>query len=183
MKITPLQQYLILGVLAFLGLSYLYYQFLLKPLNKNIADLRVTLEEQQKELDNARKIAEKYEEFKKRADTVQRELEWFQSRIPKTIEQTTFVEKLNLIQNRSGIIYTKFEFRDVIDSKDGAYKELPVNMTFFSSYKGLLDFLYQIEISNLFMTVRELTIKTRAESSNPDSTIEAQMLVSGVQAK
>jgi Tfp pilus assembly protein PilO len=182
MKITPLQQYLILGVLAFAGLSYLYYQFLLKPLNTHIESLRVELAQQKEELEKARKIAEKYEEFKKRADTVQRELEWLQSRIPKTIEQSKLVEAINLIQNRSGVILTNFQFL-VPTIKDTPYVEVPVRLTFNTNYKGLLNFLYQIGISNLFMTVRDLSMNPFTDPLHLDVTISAQMTVSGIQAK
>lgn len=70
MKITPLQQYIILGVVFFAGLVFLYYQFLLKPLNSDIVNLRTTLEQKQKDLEEAKKIVAKYVEFKKRADSV-----------------------------------------------------------------------------------------------------------------
>jgi Tfp pilus assembly protein PilO len=182
MKITPLQQYLILGVLAFLGLSYLYYQFLLKPLNNSIVAKREELRQQKEELENARKIAEKYEEFKKRADTVQRELEWLQSRIPKTIDQPKLVEALNLIQNRSGVVYTSFQFQPAVTTNP-AYAEVPVRLQITTNYKGLLNFLYQIGISNLFMTVRDLGITPATDAQHLDFTLSAQMTVSGIQAK
>jgi Tfp pilus assembly protein PilO len=182
MKITPLQQYLILGVLAFLGLSYLYYQFLLKPLNVSIVAKREELRLQTEELENARKIAEKYEEFKKRADTIQRELEWLQSRIPKIIDQANLVESLNLIQNHSGLVFTDFQFQPPVTT-NSAYDEVPIRMKINTNYKGLLNFLYQIGISNLFMTVRELVIEPLTDQQNSDYTLSALMTVSGIQAK
>ena len=54
MKITPFQQYLILGVAVFSGISFLYYQFLLKPINLEIGNLRSTLEQKQKDLEEAK---------------------------------------------------------------------------------------------------------------------------------
>ena len=41
MKISPLQQYLILGFIGLIVLSFLFYQFALKPINKEIAALEV----------------------------------------------------------------------------------------------------------------------------------------------
>lgn len=183
MKITPLQQYLFLGVFVLLLLGYVYYQFLLKPLNNNIESLRSTLTEQKAELEKARRIAEKYVEFKKRADSVQRELEWLQNRIPKTIDQSKLVETLNLIQNNSGVVFTGFQFQSPTNTQNAPYIEVPVSVSFNSSYKGLLNFLYQIETSNLFMTVRELSVVPASDANHQEVTLSARMTVSGIQAK
>ena len=68
MKITPLQQYVVLGLMVLAGIGFSYYQFLLKPLNAQIATLRSTLEQKQKDLEEAKKIVTQYVGFKKRAD-------------------------------------------------------------------------------------------------------------------
>src|SRR5579859_3818959 len=98
MKITPLQQYIILGVVAFLGIAFLYYQFMLKPVITQIATLQTTLDDERKKLEEAKKIAATYDQFKKNADSVQRELEWYQNRIPKTVEKTKFMDAINVLQ-------------------------------------------------------------------------------------
>src|SRR5271154_5772671 len=126
MKITPLQQFIILGVIAFLGLTALFYQLVLKPINKEIVTLQDTLDQKKKELDGAKKMVAKYVEFKKRADSVQRELEWIQNRIPKSIEKPKLAEAVNFLQDRSGVYLTSFQF-SAAAAKD-AYVEIPVSI-------------------------------------------------------
>lgn len=181
MKITPLQQAIVLGVIAFLGLTALFYQLILKPINKEIVTLQDTLDQKKKELDEAKKMVAKYVEFKKRADSVQRELEWIQNRIPKTIERPKLAEAVNFLQDRSGVYITSFQFSNAA-VKD-AYVEVPVSLKFNSDFKGLLDFLYQVSISNLFMTVHDLTVNSVVDPTHPNVTLSAQMTVSGIQAK
>ncbi len=181
MKITPRQQYMALGGLGFLAFSFLFYQFFLKPINREISGLEASRDQKQKDLDEAKKIVAKYVEFKKRADSIQRELEWIQNRIPKTIDKTKLVETISLLQNRSGVYLTSFQVSTAA-SKD-AFAEIPVNIRFNSNFKGLLNFLKEISYSSLFMTVRELAVTPTVDASHPDVTLTAQMVLSGIQAK
>lgn len=181
MKITPLQQYLILGVLVFVGMVFLFYQFLIKPINVKIDALQTTLAEKQKELDDAKKIVAKYVEFKKEADSIQRELEWYQNRIPKSIEKTKILEAVGLAQNRSGVVLTSVQLQ--APKSSAAYGELPVAIRFNSNFDGLINFLYQTSISNLFMTVENLVVTPGAAADHPSFTLQAQMIVSGIEAK
>ena len=182
MKITPLQQYIILGVLGFLVLSFLFYQFALKPINKEITALETKRDQEKKDLEEAKKIVAKYVEFKKRADSVQRELEWIQNRIPKTIDKSKLFEAVSYLQNRSGVYITSFQVQPSGAPKD-AYTEIPTNIKFNTNYEGLLNFLSQVSISNLIMTVRDLSVTPIADPTHLDVTLSAQMVLSGIQAK
>ena len=185
MKITPFQQYVILGVFGFLALSFLFYQFALKPINSEITALEAKRDQEKKELEEAKKIVAKYVEFKKRADSIQRELEWIQNRIPKTIEQTKLLEAVSLAQQRSGVFLTNFQFQTgTTASKDAtAYMEVPINLTFTSSYKSFVNFLYQVSVSNLFMTVRDLIVTPITDLNRLDVSLQATVVLSGIQAK
>jgi Tfp pilus assembly protein PilO len=183
MKITPLQQYIILGSLFFCGLVFLYYQFLLKPVNSQISTLRTTLDEKKKDLEEAKKVVAKYVEFKKREDSIERELEWIQNRIPKTVEKSKLLEAVSFLQNRSGVVLTSLTVNPPT-SKD-AYAEIPVNVQIHSDFKGLISFLYQISTSSLFMTARGLNVTPYIPTNgdNQNLSLSAQIIVSGVQAK
>jgi Tfp pilus assembly protein PilO len=181
MKLTPLQQYGILGAFLFVGMIVLYYELVVKPINHQIADLQVTLDQKKKELEDAKKVVAKYVEFKKRADSVQRELEWIQNRIPKNIERPKLAEAINLLQNRSGVFLTALQFQNA--AVRDAYVEVPVGIKFNTDYKGLLNFLYQVSLSNLFMTVHDLGVVPVSDPAHLNVTWTAQMTVSGIQAK
>lgn len=182
MKLTPVQQYMILGAIAFLGLVFLYYQFLLKPVNIQIANLQSTLQQKKDKLEEAKKKVANYVEFKKQADSIQRELEWYQNRIPKTVEKTKMLEELSLAQSRSGVVLTSILFPQGLQgSKD--YSELPASVRFNSNYEGLMNFLYQINSSNLFMIVRDLVVTPTFAADHPNFTIQTQVTISGIQAK
>ena len=183
MKLTVIQQGIILGAIGFIGIVFLYYQFAIKPINTEIVSLQSTLDQKKKDLEEAKKIVAKYVEFKKRQDSVQRELEWIQNRIPKSIDKPKLIEAINFLQNRSGVYLTNLQFLGQTTSKDGTYVEVPTTIVFSSDYKGLLDFLYQVSVSNLFMTVRDLSIKNNFDAAHPTVTLSAQMTLSGIQAK
>ena len=183
MKLTAIQQYAILGLILVCGLVFGYYQFLLKPKMAEIDKLRATLEEKKKDLEEAKKIVARYVEFKKRADTVQRELEWIQSRIPKSIEKTKLVEAVGLIQNRSGVSLTSFTFGGAGVAKDN-YVEIPLTLRISTNFDGLLHFLKEVCLSsNFMMTVRDLNVMPLSANDNSNTTISAQLTLCGVQGK
>jgi Tfp pilus assembly protein PilO len=184
MKLSPLYQALIIGFLLFAGVVVLYYEFLLKPVNVRIGQLSDELDQKKKDLDEAKKTMAKYVEFKKRSDSVQRELEWIQNRIPKLINKSQLLESLNLVQSRSGIILTSFQMTSQVNARD-TYTEIPVNLKFNTNYAGLLNFLYQTSISPLLMTVNGIVVLPfiNPDPNNTQLTLTAQVVLNGVQAK
>jgi Tfp pilus assembly protein PilO len=186
MKITPMQQYIILGVFGFLVLSFLFYQFALKPINREISSLEDKRDQEKKDLEEAKKIVAKYVEFKKRADSIQRELEWIQNRIPKNIDKLKMVEAVNSLQNRSGVYLTNFNFANSSSAtgKDVSYTEIPVSIKFYSNYSGLLEFIYQMSLSNLVMTAHDVVVTAAVpDLTYTNITMSVQMTLSGVEAK
>jgi len=184
MKMTKTQQYIVAGVIGLLGLVFVYYQFVLKPVNDQITTLRSTLEQKKKDLEEAKKIIAKYAEFKKKADSIQRELEWVQNRIPKTAEHAKIVGDVDFLQARSGLSLTSFKFSPAPVAKD-IYTEIPAEVKFTSTYKELLSFLYEMSISRSLMTVKDLKLTTYTDVANPFSgkTLSGTIILNGVQAK
>lgn len=181
-KLTQPQQIMFLGFLLLGGLVFAFIQFPLKQKNAEIVRLRATLEEKRKDLEEAKKIVAKYAEFKKRADSVQRELEWIQNRLPKAIEKTRMLEAVGFVQNRSGVYLTNVTFIGKPNTKD-TYLEVPVKVAFSTNFQGLLNFLYQVSNSALFMTMDSLIVNSSTVPDNPNTTLSVQIFVNGVQAK
>jgi len=179
MKITPVQQYILFGVFVFGVVSALFFQFVIKPINIDIVTKTGIRDQKKKDLEEAKKIVAKYAEFKKRADSIQRELEWIQNRIPRSIERTKLLEAVSLVQKRSGVYITSLQFQG---SGVGA-GEVPVSIRFTSTYEGLINFLYQVSVSNLVMTTRDLVVAPFSDSTRPNTTLAVNLVVSGVQAK
>ncbi len=181
MKLTKMHQFMIIGFLGFVLLSFLFYQFALKPINRDIAGLESTRDQKKKELEDAKKMVARYVEFKKRADSIQRELEWIQNRIPKSIDKSRLIEAVSFLQNRSGVYLTTFQVTK--ESPKDAFTEIPVNIRFNTNFEGLLNFLKEVSVSSLFMTVRDLSITPNTDPDHKDVTLSAQMVLSGIQAK
>lgn len=179
MKMTPLQQYLIIGAVVLVGILWGYYQFLWKPVNVEIQKLTVTRDQKKKELEEAKKIVARYAEFKKQAATVRRELEWFESRIPKQLPSHRFVEVLNLLQQRSRVTFTNLSFAGA-KARD-LYTEMPATVAFTTDYQGLLSFLYQVSVAEIYLVVNNLTVSSLL--SDKDDTMKVQLAVRGVVSK
>jgi len=179
MKIPPLQQYLALGVVLLAVILIGYYQYLWKPVNTEIQSLTVTRDQKAKDLEEAKRIVARYAEFKKQSATVQRELEWFEHRIPKTLETTRFIEALNILQQRSRVTFTSMNFLPVQAAE--SYVELPADVRFITDFQGLLTFLYRMSTAEIYLAANNLTITTAGAVG--DDTIVVLLSVKGVMSK
>ena len=163
-------------------IGVLYYFFLLKPVNLQIVQLQGDLQAKTDKLKEVEAKIKNYAQFQKEADSVQRELEWYQNRIPKTIDKGKFLEAVNGLLDRSGVILTSFQTTATQSVKD--YSEIPATIKFRTDFKGLSDFLYQTSLSGLVMTARDLLVVPISDVAfaavHPDFTLEAQLVVSGI---
>jgi Tfp pilus assembly protein PilO len=184
MKISKTQQYMILAIIAVLGLIFSYYQFVLKPLNADIIALQSDLADKQKKLDDAKEMLVKYDEFKKRSAAILRELDWAQSRMPVQLERSKFIESESTLQTRTGISLTSFRFLAGPISKD-SYLEVPAEIKFNANFAQLMSFLYEVGLSKNLMIVHDLKLVSYfdASSSNSNQTLSASMILSGIQGK
>lgn len=182
MKMTKEQQYAVLAVVLLLIVGAIYYQFLLKPVYANIAQLTTTLQQKEKDLQDAKAIVAKYAEFKKRSASIQRELEWFQNRIPASIDRVKMLDALSEMQSRSGLRLTDFR-SDAQPVKKDKYTEVPVTVRFISDYRQLLEFIHQMAFTDTLLTVRGISLNRRNEASSPsDPTLTGEMTVKGAMA-
>jgi Tfp pilus assembly protein PilO len=185
MKLTQEQQYLIIGAVGVVLLGYLYFQFLLKPVWNEISSLKVTLSQKKKDLDDAKAIVAKYPEFKKRAATIQRELEWFQNRIPASLDRPKMLEAASFLQSRSQVSLVDFRANKQPVTND-RYTEVPVEVKFNSDYAGLLEFIHQMGFADTLMTVSEVHVAPYVYNSttgNPTMTTAVRLMMNGIQAK
>lgn len=184
MKIPLVQQYMAFAALIVAVISVLYYFFALKPLNLQIVQLQGDLQTKTDKLKEVEAKIKNYAQFQKEADSVQRELEWYQNRIPKSIDKGKFMEALNGLLGRSGVVLTSFQSTTPQTLKD--YSELPAVIRFHTDFNGLTTFLYQTSLSSLIMTARDITVTPIAvpdKALHPDFTLDVQMVVSAIQAK
>jgi Tfp pilus assembly protein PilO len=185
MKLTQEQQYMIIGAVAAVLLGFLYFQFLLKPVWSEISSLKVTLEQKKKDLEDAKAIVAKYPEFKKRAATIQRELEWFQNRIPSSVDRPKMLEAASFLQSRSGVSLVDFRSQKQPVTKEN-YTEVPVEVKFNSDYVGLLEFIHQMGFADTLMTVSDVHVSAytyNLDTGTPAMTTSVRMSVNGIQAK
>lgn len=184
MKISLVQQYMAFGALIAVVIAVLFYFFLLKPVNLQIVQLQGDLQAKTDKLKEVEAKIKNYAQFQKEADSVQRELEWYQNRIPKTIDKGKFMEALNGLLGRSGVVLTSFQTATAASLKD--YSEVPATIHFHTDFNGLTAFLYQTSLSSLIMTARDVVVMPITQGDmalHPDFTLDVQMVVSGVQAK
>lgn len=182
MKLTQFQQYLVVAGIAGLVVVFVYYSFLIKPLDVDIATLRSELKTKQDKLEAAKETLAKYDEFKKRSAAVQRELEWAEGLIPDKLDRSKFVEGINVAQSRSNVMMTSFKFRNNSNSRGKTgITELQCDIKFNSSYRELLDFFYEMTLAQNLTLVHNLKITPYVDPTGAEKTMAVQMVLGGLQ--
>ncbi len=182
MKLTQLQQYMVVAGAAILGVIFAYYSFLIKPLDADIESLRSELKTKQDKLAAAKETLAKYDEFKKRSAAVQRELEWAEGRIPDKLDRSAFVESINAAQSRSKVTMTSFKFRTGANANNKTgISELQAEIKFNSSYGELLDFCHEMMLAKNLTLIHEMKITPYIDPTGAEKTMAVQMVLGGLQ--
>jgi len=180
-KLTQEQQYMVLGLIVFILVGIGYYQFGLKPVWQHASELQATLTAKEKDLKDAKEIVAKYPEFKKRSASIQRELEWFQNRIPATLDRAKMLESISALQAHSGVQLVSFASQAVPVKKD-KYTEVPVDIHFKSSFADLLVFIHEMGYAETLMTVGGVRFTYTPNGALDGLSIDGLMTVKGAMA-
>ncbi len=181
MKLTQEQQYMVMGLIVFILVGIGYYQFGLKPVWQHSSELQATLTAKEKDLKDAKEIVAKYPEFKKRSASIQRELEWFQNRIPTTLDRAKMLESISALQARSGVQLVSFT-SSALPVKKENYTEVPVEIRFKSSFANLLEFIREMGSAETLMTVGAIRFNSTPNGALDGLSIDGQMTVKGAMA-
>jgi len=155
------------------GLSFLAYQYMIKPANKELADKRANVERKLSKLREFEEAASKTEDINKQLEELQEAVKFFESKLPPTSEIHKVLEQVTVIAQKQGL--TPKTIRTLKSENNSGYIEQPLRMELVGNFNSFYCFLLELEKLPRIMKIRELKL---GKQSSGEGQIAASFVVS-----
>lgn len=155
------------------GLSYLAYQYWIKPVNINLVKQKAELHTKLAKLQEAEKNIPAPENLSKQLEQLQEAVEFFESKLPPKSEIDKVLHDVTVIVQKQGL-RSKRILR--LKKKDNSgYIEQPLRMELVGNFNAFYSFLLELEKLPRIMKIRELELDKQKQSQGQ---IAANFIVS-----
>ncbi|MDD5327176.1 MAG: type 4a pilus biogenesis protein PilO [Phycisphaerae bacterium] len=156
-----------------LGVAWAGYQYMIKPANKHLAAQKVQLQTKLTKLAEFEKASVAAEDLNKQLEQLREAVEFFESKLPPTIEIDKVLQDITVIGEKQGI---KCKAIRRLDKKDNSgYVEQPLEMKLEGDFNSFYSFILELEKLPRIMKVRELELK---KQPNAEGQIVVNFVVS-----
>lgn len=150
-------QNLAIVIISLVAFIFLYFNFLLLPLNKQIEQIKKTIAEKSEKLKEAKQLEEQLPKLKQEIQLLQLQITNFEKRLPK---QANIPELIKIISKEAQYHNIKI-FNLVpkdIDTSAKEFNEVPFSINFIANYHSLAQFLTKIAQGNRIFAIRDLNL-------------------------
>jgi Tfp pilus assembly protein PilO len=149
------QKYIFIGV-GFVIFLFIYFNFLLRPINKGITEKRKKIEELSVNLNEAKKEAAQLEVLKFKLSMLETQFKNLQARLPKGKNTPDLLRTINKDAQRWGIKILSLQPRPMMPMQAADYDELTFSISYTGSFHSLGNFIADIGQEKRLFAVREL---------------------------
>ena len=155
------------------GLSYLAYQYWIKPVNSNLAKQKARLHTKLAKLDEVEKAVPAAQDLSKQLEELQKAVEFFESKLPPKSEIHKVLKQVTIIAQKQGL---KPKTIKTLKKKDNSgYIEQPLKMELVGGFNSFYSFLLELEKLPRIMKIRELELDKQTKN---EGQIAADFIVS-----
>ena len=156
-----------------LGVAGAGYQYMIKPANENLAEIKGRVESKRAQLAKYEQAAIAAEDLTKQLEQLQEAIEFFESKLPPKSQIHEVLEQVTVIAQKEGL---KPKTIRTLKKKDNSgYIEQPLNMALEGDFGSFYSFLLELEKLPRIMKIRELRL---AKQTNSKGHVGAQFTVS-----
>ena len=156
-----------------LGITYIAYQYMIKPANKNLSERKARVRAKTAKLAEFEKATAAAKDLGKQLGQLQEAIKFFESKLPPKSEIDKVLHDVTLIVQDQGL-RSKRVLR--LKEKDNSgYMEQPLKMELTGDFDSFYSFLLELEKLPRIMKIRELKLK---KQSNDEGKIAANFVVS-----
>jgi type IV pilus assembly protein PilO len=138
------------------------YQYMIKPANKQLAEQNTRLQLSLVKLAEFEKATAAAKDLSHQLEQLQEAVEFFESKLPPTIEIDKVLQDITLIGEKQGV---KCKTIRRLDKKDNSgYVEQPLEMKLEGDFNSFYSFLLELERLPRIMKVRELELEKQAKN-------------------
>ncbi len=145
-----------------LGVAYAAYQYMIKPANRHLAEQQVLLQAKLANLAEFEKATAVAEDLNKQLEQLREAVEFFESKLPPTIEIDKVLEDITVIGEKQGI---KCKTIRRLEKKDNSgYVEQLLEMKLEGNFNSFYSYLLELEKLPRIMKVRKLVLLKQPKS-------------------
>ncbi len=156
-----------------LGLTYLAYQYMIKPANSALAGKKARVQAKLVKLTEFEKATAAAEDLSKQLEQLQEAIEFFESKLPPTSEIDKVLQNVTVIAQKHGL--RSKTIRTLKKKDNSGYIEQPLKMELVGNFNSFYSFLLELEKLPRIMKIRELKLKKQTKQ---EGRIAANFIVS-----
>ncbi len=163
------QQYVFLGVVMFFGGIYGYWKWIMTPLNKQVVELKATVEQKEQSLREVIAMQKSWEEYGDRLAAVQRGSQFAIRRIPTTAALSGILLRINRLFLEGGMEMTKFrpDTTATIKSEFPELSKFIADVDVVASYNKFGTFLSRLSGEDIIYNVEDVQIRESPTLDDP----------------
>ena len=155
------------------GLAVVGYQFMIKPANKDLAEIKAKVDSKLEQLVKFEEATAAAEDLTKQLDKLQEAIEFFESKLPPKSQIHEVLEQVTVIAQKEGL--KPKTIRTLADKDNNGYIEQPLKMELVGNFSSFYSFLLELEKLPRIMKIRELELDKHKIS---DGEVSASFIVS-----
>ena len=139
-----------------IGLSVVGYQYMIKPANKNLAEIKSKVDSKLEQLVKFEEATAAAEDITKQLDKLQEAIEFFESKLPPKSQIHEVLEQVTVIAQKKGL--KPKTIRTLANKNNSGYIEQPLKMELVGDFSSFYSFLLELEKLPRIMKIRELEL-------------------------
>jgi len=156
-----------------LGVTVVGYRYMIKPANRHLAEAKGRLQTKLAKLAEFEKATAAAEDLSRQLEQLQEAIEFFESKLPPTIEIDRVLQDVTVIGEKQGV---KCKTIRRLKKKDNSgYIEQPLKMELEGNFNSFYSFLLELEKLPRIMKIRELELEKQTKH---EGQITADFIVS-----
>ena len=147
----------LLFFILILGISYVAYQYMIKPANKNLAENKQRVEAKNEKLIEFERATSAANDLSKQLGELEEAIKFFESKLPSTSEIHKVLEQVTVIAQKQGL--KPKTIKTLAMKNNSGYIEQPLKMELEGNFNSFYSFLLELEKLPRIMKIRNLELQ------------------------
>ncbi len=151
------QQVLVIIVVGIIAFLFIYFKFLLLPLNSEIKAVRSDIKKKSDQLEEARKLESELPQLREETQALEQEIAKLEKKLPTKPDIPQLIKIISKNSQYYNVKISNIVIKDMITSSQ-EFNEIPFSINFVSNYHNLAQFLVSIAQGERIFAARDLVI-------------------------
>ena len=156
------------------GITYVAYQFMIKPANNNLAQQKKQLDAKLAKLEEFEEATAKAQGLNEQIEQLEEAMDFFESKLPPKSQIYNVLEQVTVIAQNQGL--KPKTIKTMKEKENNGYIEQPLKMELVGNFGSFYSFLLELEKLPRIMKIRDLSLKGKTKKDN--SEISASFVLS-----